>query len=121
MALSPGTRFGPYDIAGEIGAGGMGVVYRAEHSLIGKTAAVKLLREEVSRKRNVINRFFNEAKAIGRVGLLISLHRTLNDPNLLTPTGDSSAMPLPVSASRSANRSRSCSTTGWNACGPGSG
>jgi hypothetical protein len=35
-------------------------------------------------------------KAIGRVGLFISLHRTLNDPNLLTPTGDSSELALPV-------------------------
>ena len=39
MALSPGTRFGPYEIADEIGAGGMGVVYRATDTTLDRDVA----------------------------------------------------------------------------------
>jgi len=46
-----------------IGAGGMGVVYGAEHSLIGRAAAVKLLLPEFSQNQSIVSRFFNEAKA----------------------------------------------------------
>src|SRR5688572_20916862 len=41
----------------------MGTVYKAEHALIGKLAAVKVLHPELSSSREIINRFFNEAKA----------------------------------------------------------
>jgi len=42
MALSAGTRFGPYEIADEIGAGGMGVVYRATDTTLDRDVAIKV-------------------------------------------------------------------------------
>jgi serine/threonine protein kinase len=56
-----GQTLGNYRIISEIGKGGMGVVYLAEHSLLGKKAAVKLLRPDVPNDQ--VQRFFNEAKA----------------------------------------------------------
>ncbi len=42
MAIELGTRFGPYEIAEEIGAGGMGVVYRATDTKLDRDVAIKL-------------------------------------------------------------------------------
>jgi serine/threonine-protein kinase len=58
-----GEHVGSYRILETISAGGMGTVYRAEHTLIGKIAAVKILHPELSSNRDIVNRFFNEAKA----------------------------------------------------------
>ncbi len=58
-----GETVGSYRITDLIGQGGMGVVYRAEHVLLGKRAAVKVLLPERSRNREIVDRFFNEAKA----------------------------------------------------------
>jgi serine/threonine protein kinase len=58
-----GEVVGSYRITGQIAVGGMGVVYLAEHQLIGKQVAVKLLRREFSTNHQVIDRFFNEARA----------------------------------------------------------
>jgi serine/threonine protein kinase len=57
-----GTTVGSYRIVSELGAGGMGTVYRAEHTLIGRLAAVKILHPELSSNHEIVNRFFNEAK-----------------------------------------------------------
>lgn len=43
MLLAPGSRLGPYEIAGAIGAGGMGQVYRARDTKLGRTVAIKSL------------------------------------------------------------------------------
>ena len=59
-----GETLGSFRIVSQIGTGGMGVIYRAEHQMIGKRAAIKVLRPELSRDREVIGRFFNEAKAV---------------------------------------------------------
>jgi len=58
-----GETIGNYRVTGQIGAGGMGAVYEAEHVLMGKKAAVKVLLPELSTNRNIVERFFNEAKA----------------------------------------------------------
>jgi len=58
-----GEVVGNYRITEKISEGGMGVVYRAEHQLIGKAAAVKVLQPELSDKSQIVDRFFNEARA----------------------------------------------------------
>ena len=56
-----GETLGNYRIVSLIGQGGMGVVYLAEHTLLGRKTAVKLLRPEMSQE--LVERFFNEARA----------------------------------------------------------
>ena len=58
-----GTSVGNYQVASLIGTGGMGAVYLAKHSMLGRSAAVKVLLPEMSQKREVVTRFFNEARA----------------------------------------------------------
>ncbi len=58
-----GEVLASYRITGKLGEGGMGVVYRAEHTLLGKKVAIKLLLPEFSRDPELVNRFFNEAKS----------------------------------------------------------
>src|SRR5687768_1933463 len=58
-----GTMVGQYRITGTIGKGGMGAVYSAEHTLIGRVAAIKLLLPELSQNQEIVTRFFNEARA----------------------------------------------------------
>src|SRR5262249_61524258 len=50
-----------------IGKGGFGVVYAAEHSLMGRKAAVKLLRPAYSEDKEIVQRFFNEARAAAMI------------------------------------------------------
>ncbi|HEX3761697.1 MAG TPA: serine/threonine-protein kinase [Kofleriaceae bacterium] len=59
-----GTIIGQYRIVQKIGAGGMGVVYVAEHTLVGRRAAIKVLLPEYSVRRALVTRFFNEARAM---------------------------------------------------------
>jgi len=61
MQLAPGTRLGPYQILAPIGAGGMGEVYKATDTRLGRTVAVKVLASEFS------ERFEVEARAISAV------------------------------------------------------
>ncbi len=65
--MSEGTTFGPYRVVRKLGTGGMGVVYLAEHALIGRRAAVKLLHPARSAQRDSVERFFNEARATSAV------------------------------------------------------
>ena len=62
-----GTSIGNYLVRGKLGEGGMGMVYLAEHPMIGKRVAVKVLHAEFSQNREVIKRFFGEAKAVNDI------------------------------------------------------
>ena len=66
-AVGPGTVFGSYRLVSELGRGGMGVVYLAEHTIMGKQAAVKVLLPEFSGREDLVARFFNEARAAARL------------------------------------------------------
>jgi serine/threonine protein kinase/Tfp pilus assembly protein PilF len=68
MPLSPGDRLGPYEILAAIGAGGMGEVYRARDTRLGRDVAIKVSREKFS------DRFEREARAVA----------ALNHPNICT-------------------------------------
>jgi serine/threonine-protein kinase len=64
MALAPGTRLGPYTISASIGAGGMGEVYKATDTRLGRTVAIKVLPELVALDPELKQRFEREAKAL---------------------------------------------------------
>jgi serine/threonine-protein kinase len=59
---------GKYRLLELIGSGAMGDVYRAEHVLLGRKVAVKVLRGELARERSLVERFFAEARAVNLVG-----------------------------------------------------
>src|SRR5690349_2062652 len=72
MLLEPGTRLGPYEILSPLGAGGMGEVYRAKDTRLGRDVAVKVLPEHLSAQPEVRARFEREAKTVS----------SLNHPNI---------------------------------------
>lgn len=59
-----GKTIGNYKVVKQIGEGGMGVVYLAEHPVIGRKVAIKLLHTSFARDSETVARFFNEARAI---------------------------------------------------------
>ena len=61
--LAPGALAGSYRITGTLGAGGMGVVYVAEHVVLGSRAAIKVLTPEAAAIAEIVHRFINEARA----------------------------------------------------------
>src|SRR5690242_19501557 len=67
MALTTGTRLGPYEIVSFVGAGGMGEVYRARDTRLDRTVAVKVLPEHLSSSPPARERFEREAKAISHL------------------------------------------------------
>jgi eukaryotic-like serine/threonine-protein kinase len=74
MTLSAGTRLGPYEILGLVGAGGMGEVYRARDPRLGRDVAIKVLPSDVVTDPERLQRFEREARAVA----------ALNHPNVLT-------------------------------------
>src|SRR5258706_3825306 len=74
MALAPGTRLGPYEIVAPLGAGGMGEVYRAKDTRLGREVAVKVLPQDLSSHPEIRARFEREAKTVS----------SLNHPNICT-------------------------------------
>jgi serine/threonine-protein kinase len=64
---------GRYRVAGRLGAGGMGVVYKVEHLHLGKTAAMKVLAPETAARPDMVRRFRLEAQAVSK----------LNHPNIV--------------------------------------
>jgi serine/threonine-protein kinase len=72
MTLTQGSRLGPYLVAGPIGAGGMGEVYRAHDERLGRDVALKILPESVAQEPNALARFEREARVLA----------SLNHPNI---------------------------------------
>jgi serine/threonine protein kinase len=64
MPLTPGTRLGPYEILSPLGAGGMGEVYRARDSRLGRDVAIKVLAQHLSNSPEVRARFEREARTV---------------------------------------------------------
>jgi eukaryotic-like serine/threonine-protein kinase len=64
----PGHTVGNYRVISQIGSGGMGSVYLAEHPSIGKRVALKVIHRELSANREIVQRFFQEAKAVNKIG-----------------------------------------------------
>jgi serine/threonine-protein kinase len=77
MALQPGDRIGGYEILSTLGAGGMGVVYRARDVKLGRDVAIKTLPEAVAADPDRLARFEREARALA----------ALNHPNVATIYG----------------------------------
>jgi Tol biopolymer transport system component len=67
MTLPAGTRLGPYEILSPLGAGGMGEVYRARDTRLGRDVAVKVLPSHLSDSPELKQRFEREAKAISQL------------------------------------------------------
>jgi eukaryotic-like serine/threonine-protein kinase len=72
MALSGGTKLGPYEIVAPLGAGGMGEVYRARDAKLGRDVALKVLPEAFARDAECMARFQREARVLA----------SLNHPNI---------------------------------------
>jgi serine/threonine protein kinase len=72
MPLAPGTKLNPYEIVSPLGSGGMGEVYRAHDSRLGRDVAIKVIPRESSHDSERVRRFEQEARAAG----------TLNHPNV---------------------------------------
>jgi serine/threonine-protein kinase len=65
--LSPRTKLGPYEILAPLGAGGMGEVYRAQDSRLGREVAIKVLPEEVAGNADRLARFDHEIRAVAAI------------------------------------------------------
>ena len=63
MPLTPGSRFGAYEVLAQLGSGGMGEVYRARDQKLGRDVAIKVLREEYTADAERLARFEREARA----------------------------------------------------------
>src|SRR5438034_5322748 len=64
MPLSPGTRLGPYEILAALGAGGMGEVYRAHDTKLGRNVALKVIPDTFALDPDRLARFNREAQVL---------------------------------------------------------
>src|SRR5450755_1575442 len=88
MTLTSGTKLGPYEIDSLLGAGGMGEVYRARDTRLGRDVALKILPESFAGDSDRLRRFEQETRAVA----------ALNHPNILAiyDVGDHNGSPYLV-------------------------
>src|SRR6201988_4608211 len=77
MPISTGTRLGSYEVGAQIGAGGMGEVYKAHDTKLGRDVAIKIIPEAFAHDSDRLSRFQREAKMLA----------SLNHPNIATIYG----------------------------------
>jgi Tol biopolymer transport system component len=73
VSVAPGSRLGPYEVVAPLGAGGMGEVWRASDSRLGREVAIKVLPAHLAEDRDALARFEREARTVA----------ALSDPNIL--------------------------------------
>src|SRR6266581_3691940 len=88
MALTAGTRLGPYEVLESVGAGGMGEVYRAHDSRLDRIVAIKVLPDAFAADSTRLKRFEQEARSVA----------ALNHPNIMSvyDVGSDAAFPYVV-------------------------
>jgi len=74
MNIAPGTRLGPYEILAQVGAGGMGEVWKARDTRLERNVAIKILPTEIGQNAHLRLRFEREARTISQ----------LDHPNICT-------------------------------------
>src|SRR5262245_59863171 len=72
--INTNSQLGPYKVLSRLGAGGMGEIYRAKDSRLGRKVAIKVLPEHLANNHSALSRFQREAKALA----------ALSHPNILT-------------------------------------
>src|SRR3984893_16957409 len=100
MALTAGTKLGPYEILSALGAGGMGEVYRARDSRLNRDVAIKILPASFSNDPDRLQRFAQESRAAA----------ALNHPNILSifDIGNAHGAPYVVSELLEGETLRDC-------------
>ena len=91
MALTNGTKLGSYEIIAPLGAGGMGEVYRARDTKLGREVAIKVLPQEFAGDEGRLARFEREAQLLA----------SLNHPNIAAIHGLEESKPDPSSLAAS--------------------
>ena len=76
MAIQAGNRVGPYEIVCTVGAGGMGQVFRARDTRLGRDVAIKVLPDELAAEPDRVRRFEQEARAIAALNHPTSVRST---------------------------------------------
>ena len=86
--IAVGQTIGNYNITAKLGEGGMGVVYLAEHPVIGRKVALKAIHPELSRNPEVVSRFVTEAKSVNQIGNehIVDIHDSPATPPTVSST-----------------------------------
>src|SRR5262245_54503180 len=85
MSLTPGTRLGPYEVLSQLGAGGMGEVYRARDTGLHREVPVQVLPPAVAPRQLALERFQREARAASALSHphICTIFDVANDPPLI--------------------------------------
>ena len=96
MSLTVGVRFGPYEVTGSLGAGGMGKVYRARDTELGREVALKVLPADVHADSERLARFQREAQVLKLFEKRLRDFDVASDGRFVAVVPDESAPPAPV-------------------------